>query len=307
MNDTSWTPERIDLVKRTICPKGITDDEFALFLEQCKRSGLDPLLKEAFCVPRRMNIGNKDKPNWVTKHEFQPSEAGMLRRAEGMPDFRGVTASAVYAEDPIEIDADAGEVNHKFNPAKRKGTLVGAWAKVRREGRVPSVVWLDYAAYSQTTPLWAKMPATMIEKCARAAALRKTYPSQFGGMYVAGERPDDVDTSEETEAPAVVERPALPPPAPRETLDMSPQPEKVSLREWTPSEDAHADLPPDPMEVDMQDIERRAEAAQAVTDLAPLKDRALRFADGTPERKRLNKALTAAWKRVSAKTPEVTA
>ncbi|MBN1206587.1 MAG: recombinase RecT, partial [Myxococcaceae bacterium] len=85
-----WSRERVELIKRTICPKGIGDDEFALFIEQCKRSGLDPLLKEAFCVGRRQNAGSRERPHWVTRYEFQPSEAGMLARAERFPDFKGI-------------------------------------------------------------------------------------------------------------------------------------------------------------------------------------------------------------------------
>ncbi|PTL77634.1 phage recombination protein Bet [Vitiosangium sp. GDMCC 1.1324] len=184
-----WNPERVELIKRTICPKGIGEDEFALFIEQCKRSGLDPLLKEAFCVARRQNAGNRERPNWVTRYEFQPSEAGMLARAERFPDFKGIQASAVYAEDDIIVDQGKGEVVHRFNPAKRKGSLVGAWARVVREGKLPVVVWLDFAGYVQQTPLWAKIPTTMIEKCARVAALRKAYPEAFGGLYVREEMP----------------------------------------------------------------------------------------------------------------------
>jgi phage recombination protein Bet len=184
-----WSHERVELIKRTICPKGIGEDEFALFIEQCKRSGLDPLLKEAFCVARRQNAGNRDKPNWVTRYEFQPSEAGMLARAERFPDFKGIQASAVYAEDEIIVDQGKGEVVHRFNPAKRKGSLVGAWSRVVREGKLPVVVWLDFAGYVQQTPLWAKIPTTMIEKCARVAALRKAYPEAFGGLYVREEMP----------------------------------------------------------------------------------------------------------------------
>ncbi|WP_257462686.1 phage recombination protein Bet [Archangium lipolyticum] len=184
-----WSPERVELIKRTICPKGIGEDEFALFIEQCKRSGLDPLLKEAFCVARRQNAGNREKPNWVTRYEFQPSEAGMLARAERFPDFKGIQASAVYAEDEIIVDQGRGEVVHRFNPAKRKGSLVGAWSRVVRDGKLPVVVWLDFAGYVQQTPLWAKIPTTMIEKCARVAALRKAYPEAFGGLYVREEMP----------------------------------------------------------------------------------------------------------------------
>lgn len=210
-SSSGWTPERIDLVKRSICPKGIGDDEFLLFIEQCKRSGLDPLLKEAFCVARRMNAGNRERPNWVTKHEFQPSEAGMLARAERFPDYRGIQASAVFAEDDIIVDQGKGEVVHRFNPAKRKGSLVGAWARVVRDGKLPVVVWLDFSGYVQQTPLWGKIPTTMIEKCARVAALRKAYPEAFGGLYVREEMPAE-DVAEEYAGPVeqVVARPAMP-------------------------------------------------------------------------------------------------
>lgn len=196
-----WTRERVELVKRTICPKGISDDEFALFMEQCKRSGLDPLLKEAFCVARRQNIGSREKPNWVSKHEFQPSEAGMLARAERFPDYGGIQASAVYADDEIEMDQGRGDVSHRFNPAKRKGALVGAWSKVARNGKLPVLVWLDFSGYVQQTPLWSKIPSTMIEKCARVAALRKAYPEAFGGLYVREEMPAE-EFVDEQPAPA---------------------------------------------------------------------------------------------------------
>jgi hypothetical protein len=51
------------------------------------------------------------------------------------------------------------------------------------------VVWLDFSGYVQQTPLWSKIPTTMIEKCARVAALRKAYPEAFGGLYIQEEMP----------------------------------------------------------------------------------------------------------------------
>lgn len=207
-----WTRERVELLKRAVVPQGIGDDEFALFLEQCKRSGLDPLLKEAFCVPRNAKISKKGEPDrWGTKYEFQPSEAGMLARAERFPDFKGIQASSVCAEDEIVINTGKGEVTHTFNPAKRKGQLVGAWARVVREGKLPVVVWLDFAGYVQPTPLWSKIPTTMIEKCARVAALRKAYPEAFGGLYIQEEMPPVADDGQ-TAAPKPPTRKALPMP-----------------------------------------------------------------------------------------------
>lgn len=204
-----WTRERVDLIKRTICPKGIRDDAFALFIEQCKRSGMDPLLKEAFCVPRRQKVGD----NWVEMHVFQPAESGMLARAERFPDFKGIQASAVYAEDDIIVDQGEGVVRHSFNPARRKGQLAGAWARVVREHKLPVVVWLDFQGYVQQTPLWSKIPTTMIEKCARVAALRKAYPEAFGGLYIAEEMPgEEEDNGSKARKRTDTERKALPPP-----------------------------------------------------------------------------------------------
>lgn len=215
MDEHSQRMERMRaVIRNSICPKGISEDEFALFMEQAKRSGLDPLLKQAFCVARRQNLGTKDNPRWADKHEFQPAEAGMLARAERFPDYRGIQASAVYAEDEITIDQGKGDVSHKFNPAKRKGALMGAWARIVREGKVPTLVWVDLSAAQQSSPLWAKMPATMVEKAARVSALRKAYPEAFGGLYIAGERPDDVDREdEEAQSAPSLSKPVVPAPS----------------------------------------------------------------------------------------------
>lgn len=213
MAERAWTKEQSELIRRTVCPKGISEDAFALFMVQCKRSGLDPLLKEAFCVPRRAKVGN----DWVEQHVFQPAEAGMLSRAERFPDFKGVQASAVYAEDDILIDMGAGTVKHAFNPAKRKGQLVGAWARAERAGKLPVVVWVDFQGYVQQTPLWSKIPNTMIEKCARVAALRKAYPEAFGGLYIAEEMPEETKAAPESKARKAPPLPPEDPPALAET------------------------------------------------------------------------------------------
>lgn len=197
-----WPQEKIDLVKRTVCPSGITNDELALFLAQCKRSGLDPLIGEAFCVPRKVSV-QAPSGEWtkVQKHVFQAGEGGMEARADRFPDFGGIKAAAVYDGDAIEIDAAACTVKHTFNPAKRGGKLVGAWAQVFRQGRALPIVWVDYAAYALATPNWQSKPATMIVKCARAAGLRIAYPNVFGDSYVGAELGAEDDSPEEKASP----------------------------------------------------------------------------------------------------------
>jgi phage recombination protein Bet len=322
-----WSRERIDLIKKSICPKGISDDEFALFIEQCKRSGLDPLLNQAFCVPRdskgdtlknpdgstKMEQGSNGK--WyparerLTRHVFQPSEAGMLARAEHFPDYRGVMGAAVFGGDEVRIDEGEGKVEHRYNPAKREGALVGAWSRVRREGKDPVVRWLDFAARSQTTPLWIKDPAGMILKCVRVAALRTAYPEAFGGLYVAGERPDDVDTGEEEQSAPELSKPALPAPGPRETLEAPPARERVPVRREEPvdavcdpasREPGADDDAPEPSDEEVcQGVEERCREATTLAALRSLAPIIKRWPVGNEHRSRAGKAYQEAQARLT--------
>lgn len=190
-----WDAAKIAVMKREICPAGITDDEFAIFLEKCRRSQMDPLLGEADCVPRRVKLPSAD-PNapaqYVTKHVFQVREQGMEARADRFADFRGIEGEAVYSKDVFRFNAAAKTVVHEFDVTKPRGELLGAWARGTRDGREPRLVYLAFeerAVYygSRLAETWVKMGATMIRKCARFDVLKLLYPNTYGGLTIDAE------------------------------------------------------------------------------------------------------------------------
>jgi phage recombination protein Bet len=188
-NPKRWSKEDVDVVKKTVCPAGIPDAEFKLFIMKCQASGMNPLLGEAFCIKRNQNIGSKDSPKWIEVFQFTPGEQGMEGRADDFPDYRGLRAAAVYEADKILIDASAGEVSHQYNPVDpKRGRLLGAWGIAYREGRKTPVEFVRLDEYMDArNPKWASSPSTMIVKCARAAALRRAYPNAFDGIFVREE------------------------------------------------------------------------------------------------------------------------
>jgi phage recombination protein Bet len=205
--NVKWTREMVDLCKRTVCPKGITDDEFSVFMEQCRSSGLNPFTKEAYCVPR--NTKGPDG-KYVTVHTFQPSIGGARSRAGRFPDFHSSTSAAVYELDQCEVDVDAGKVSHRFNPCKPRGKLVGAWGKVTKTHGTPIVVWLPVGARSGNSQFWQSDAGSMLAKCSEFAALAKAYPVQFNGMSIPEDGDGEQAPSRTVEVLSRIEEPAAP-------------------------------------------------------------------------------------------------
>lgn len=206
----NWNAERIALAKKAVTPPTATDAEFEYFIAWCKRTGLDPFVKQAYLIERR---AQDSKGNWVAKHEPMASEAGLAARADAEPDFRGIESAAVYEGDVFRVvrkpDGDLG-VHHEWSPvdrAKAGNKLLGAWAHARRAGRTVKLTWLPLASRIQTTregkatKFWATMPEGQIEKCARAEQYRLAYPNIFGSAYIPEEMADEEPSVEGSVVP----------------------------------------------------------------------------------------------------------
>lgn len=183
-NGAAMSADQIDLVKRTIA-KGANNDELALFLAQCSRTGLDPFSRQIYWIKRG------------SQGSTQVSIDGFRVIAERSGELDG---QEVHWCD--ETGAWAGVWLSAKNPA-------AARVLVYRKGCAhpfPGVArWSEYQAGG---PMWQKMPATMLAKCAEALALRKAFPHQLSGLYTS----DEMDQAAPA-APAMVTKPVADSPA----------------------------------------------------------------------------------------------
>ena len=166
----------------------ITLPEFKFFTSLCKARGLNPFLKEAYCIKYGKNPA-----------QIVVGKDAVLKRAIKNPNYDGMESGVIV------------QVKETSEITERKGTfylrdsenLVGGWAKVfRKDWQHPtycSVAFDEVAQKKSDGSLnanWSGKGATMVEKVAKVRALRETFVEELGGMYEAEEM--GVDLPNET-------------------------------------------------------------------------------------------------------------
>ncbi|HEY3281426.1 MAG TPA: RecT family recombinase [Armatimonadota bacterium] len=166
---TSYAPvvrqvprEDYELIHATVA-KGSTDAEFRLLVHMANNYGLDPLLKEIWCVKR-----NQNDPALI-----MCSRDGYLKVAQDHPDYEGLLSFVVREGDEFSIDASEYSITHRMG-AKR-GAILGAWARCDRRGRRPQICFVDFEEYKGNSPVWSKYPSAMIQKVAEVFVLKRQF------------------------------------------------------------------------------------------------------------------------------------
>lgn len=209
-----YTAEQIDLIKRTICA-GTSHDEFALFIQQCTRTGLDPFARQIHAVKRKTKEGN----NWVEKMSIQVGIDGFRLIAERTGHYEGQTQPQWCGADGVWKDVWLDKIPPSAARIGvfRRGFREPLYRVARFDSYVQTKdVWENGQKTGRVEPnrMWQQMPDVMLSKCCEALALRAAFPQELSGLYTADEmgqsENDGVQDAEVLPAPTPPARPQLP-------------------------------------------------------------------------------------------------
>jgi len=164
-----------------------TERDCIRFVLLCKARALNPFEGDAYLI----GYDGRNGPEFslITAHQAFMKRAQLSKEYNGMESGVGI------------IDADGKFVERAGDLVFEGETLVSAWARVYfKTLQVPMFKRLKRTTFDTGKSRWEKDPAGMLVKCAEADALRSSFPTTCGDLYIQPEM-DHVVSKGETWAP----------------------------------------------------------------------------------------------------------
>jgi phage recombination protein Bet len=183
-----FNSKQLDILKNSIC-KGVSNEEFEVFLMACVKTQLDPFMRQIYAVKRK---AKKPDGTWGETMTIQTGIDGYRLIAERTERY------APGPEPTYCYDSNGGL--QSATAFIKKQTKDGTWHSVSASAYIDEYcqTFTDRATgEKKATGMWGNMPRTMLAKCAEAQALRKAFPAEMSGVYTKEEmaQADPIDVT----------------------------------------------------------------------------------------------------------------
>lgn len=161
----------------------------AKFLHTCRRTGLDPLARQIYCIGR----WSRDGVQWAVQTGIDGFRVIAERTGKyaGQDAAEWLTATGEWV--PVFVKAIHGD----FPLAARVNVYRHDWQADKPA--VGVATWDEYAQYTNKgalTQMWSQRGPGQLAKCAEALALRKAFPQDLAGLYTDDEMQGRTETVE---------------------------------------------------------------------------------------------------------------
>ena len=158
---------------KTKSGKTCSQNDAVKFIAMCVARRLNPFEGDAFLI----GYDGRDGATFslITAHQ------AFLKRAELNGEYDGMTSGVIVE--------DGGQLRELEGDFYSEGQVVkGGWAKVFFKNRKRAMhKRIRLARFQKAFGIWQDDPAGMIVKCAEADALRSSFPTMLGGLYLKEE------------------------------------------------------------------------------------------------------------------------